>query len=292
MSSANRPYGQQEVDPNVERGLIGANDGLAYKKEKKTVVVDTTGISDETVEEPTPEQPEALSAEEHNEKYKKLDWKKRYDELKRHHDRKVNGFKEEINNLKQARPKFKPPKTPEELATFRAENPDIYDVVETVAHLRTSDEMAQLQETVQKLKMEAESQKQARAFAELKMMVPDYEEISTSDDFKGWAAQQPLEIQKWIFENPDNAQLAAKAINLYKADRGMQSRSHTPTPQQRRQPSAADAVVTGRGQGEPNTAGRDRVFTRSELKSMNWKEYEKLQGEIDKAFREGRVIEG
>ena len=287
MSSKPFPYGKEPIDQNVERGLTGANDSLAYKKEKKTVVIGPGSTMMNDVQEEVEERPEALSPEEHNEKYKKTDWKKRYDELKRHHDRKVNGFKEEIESYKQARPKFTPPKTPEDLATFRAENPDIYDVVETVAHMRASDEMEQLKSTVAKLEAELKQQEQAKAMAELKMMVPDYEQIANSDDFRDWAEQQPREIQKWIFENATNALLAAKAINLYKADRGVQN-VRKPSQVQ----SAADAVTTGRATSEPTRDRGGRVFTTSELARMNWREYDKLKDEIDQAHREGRVVRG
>lgn len=291
MSSQNRPYGQMDIEDVVERGPLSADDSLAYVKQKKTAVVGHgQDIKNEAIkEEPTEAKAEALSPEEHNEKYRKTDWKKRYDELKRHHDRKVNGFKEEIDNLKQARPKFQPPKTPEELATFRAENPDIYDVVETVAHMRTSDEMEQLQSTVKRLEEELGTQRQAKAMAELRVMVPDYEQIASSDDFKQWASEQPTEIQKWIFENATNAQLAAKAINLYKADRGMQGRK---PPQGNPQVSAADAITTGRATSEPTRDRGGRVFTTAELAKMSWQQYDKLRDEIDQAHREGRVIQG
>ena len=274
-------------EDNTPRGLIGADDSLAYVKKKKAVVIDKSPNQEEPTEAQE-ESAEALSHEEHTKKYQKMDWKKRYDELKRHHDRKLNGMKEELENLKQARPKFQPPKTPEDLAKFRADNPDIYDVVETVAHMRASDETEQLKSTVSRLTQELESQAQARAVAELKMLAPDFAEISKSEDFKYWASEQPEEIQRWIFDNPNNAQLAAKAINLYKADRGVQSRPHSTA----QRTSAADAVSTSKAVSDPSTRGDKPVFTTTQLSQMSWQEYDKRRDEIDQAHREGRVVRG
>lgn len=279
---ATQPYGKIDVEEHP-RGLVGADDGLAYVKEKKTVVV---GPGTDMMEEPPVEQKTALEPEEHNQKYKKTDWKKRHDDLKRHHDRKLNELKAEMDELKANRPKFEPPKTPEEMSKFRAENPDIYDMVETIAHMRATEETEQLKNSVSRLEEDLKQQQQARATAELKILAPDYYEIASSDDFKAWAETQPVEIQNWIYKNPNNAQLAAKAINLYKVDRGVQSQ-----PTRQVQSSAADAVVTGRA-GEPRDRSEGRTFTTTELANMSWREYDSLKDEIDAAHRAGRVIRG
>ena len=38
--------------------------------------------------------------------------------------------------------------------------------------------------------------------------------------FHEWAANQDPTIQGWLYENTSNAKLAARAIDLYKMDRG------------------------------------------------------------------------
>ena len=58
--------------------------------------------------------------EEKSVPYKKPDYKKRYDDLKKHYDNKLNEFKSrEEELLKQAMPEYKAPKTEEELEQFK-----------------------------------------------------------------------------------------------------------------------------------------------------------------------------
>ena len=52
--------------------------------------------------------------------YKRPDYKKRYDDLKKHYDSKLNEFKQrEVELQNQARPEYVAPKTPEELERFK-----------------------------------------------------------------------------------------------------------------------------------------------------------------------------
>ena len=73
--------------------------------------------------------------------YTKPNYKKRYDDLKKHYDSKLNEFRsreqELINEATASRPEYKAPKTVEELENFKARYPDVYDVVETVSHLQS-----------------------------------------------------------------------------------------------------------------------------------------------------------
>jgi hypothetical protein len=67
--------------------------------------------------------------------YKKPDYKKRYDDLKKHYDSKLNEFKtreqELIEEATKNRTEYKAPKTEEELEEFKNQYPDVYEVVET-----------------------------------------------------------------------------------------------------------------------------------------------------------------
>lgn len=277
---------EYDSDEPVERGVQGANDSLAYVKKKKTVVV---GPGQDLLGESVKEEPVEEEAQEVSQKYQRVDWKKRHDDLKRHHDNRINELKQTMDDLKQQlrenRQTFKPPKTPEELATFRAENPDIYAVVETVAHMQSKEQVQDLEERINGLQEKILYEEARAAYAELKMVVPDFEEIRSSEDFHTWAKEQPKEIQSWIYENKTNAALAAKAINLYKADRGIGKKA--PVQNVDRRGSAADSVKTGRGVDEPSDG--KRIYKRSELARMHWKEFERLREDIDLALMEGRI---
>ena len=85
--------------------------------------------------------------------YKKPDYKKRYDDLKKHYDNKLNEFKhreeELINQVQQ--PEYTAPKTEEELEKFKTDYPDVYEVVETVAHMQSETKAKVLEERLSKL---------------------------------------------------------------------------------------------------------------------------------------------
>ena len=80
--------------------------------------------------------------------YTKPNYKKRYDDLKKHYDSKINEFRQReqelINEATASRPEYQAPKTVEELEQFKAQYPDVYDVVETVSHLQSEAKVSEL----------------------------------------------------------------------------------------------------------------------------------------------------
>ena len=62
-----------------------------------------------------------------------------------------------------------------------------------------------------------------KAEAELMRLHPDFDEIRDSDDFHMWADEQPKWVQDALYENDNDARSAARAIDLYKADKGIAS---------------------------------------------------------------------
>ena len=114
------------------------------------------------------------------------------------------------------RPAYQTPKSPEELEKFREEYPDVYEVVETVAHMQSESKAKVLEERLSKLQ-ERETEL-IRQSAEERLMErhPDFEDIKNSDDFHTWAKEQPSDIQKWIYENTSDANLASRALDLFK----------------------------------------------------------------------------
>ena len=120
--------------------------------------------------------------------YKKPDYKKRYDDLKRHYDAKLNEFKtreqELLEEATKNRTEYKAPKTEEELEEFKNQYPDVYEVVETVSHLQAEEKSKELKEKLERLQ---EREKELiRKDAEKRLMDrhPDFEDIRNSDDFQ------------------------------------------------------------------------------------------------------------
>ena len=94
------PYNQKkdyldydEMDKAAQKSFADANT-IAVKKDPPKVVVDTMEDKQDTPEEPTPE----------DQPYKKVDYKKRYDDLKKHYDGRINSFKaREISSVVTSR---------------------------------------------------------------------------------------------------------------------------------------------------------------------------------------------
>jgi uncharacterized protein YutD len=223
--------------------------------------------------------------------YNKVDYKKRYDDLKRYYDRKLGEWTSKENDLKTQlrdnRPKYQPPKSKEELEAFKTEYPDIYGVVETVSHLQSENQMQTLQEEVESLKKRNEALAQREAQLELGRLHPDFNDIKESDDFHSWADSQPMEIKSWIYENNSDGKLAARAIDLYKKDRGLGLDKKTET-KTTTQNQGADLLVKTREQVQVPQSN-EVVFNRSEIAKMSDEEFMQYEKDIVKAQREGRI---
>ena len=220
---------------------------------------------------------------------KRTNYKKRYDDLKRHYDQKLSEFKQKEQELtamaKNAQPQYEAPRTPEQLEKFKTEYPDLYDTVESVAYMRSSEQVNQLQEQLQMIQQREATALKREAEADLISRHPDFEDIRGSDSFHKWADDQPEQIQDWIYKNPDNAMLASKAIDLFKLETGLS----TQTKSQPRKPqgSAADMVST---KTTTVDAQQPKIWTEREIAAMSLDTFDKYEAEINLAVTEGRVV--
>ena len=233
----------------------------------------------------TPEDTEAPEEEKSAAPKKRTNYKKRYDDLKQHYDNKVSEFKQrEQELLAQTSPSYTAPKTQEDLEKFKQEYPDLYDTVETVAHLQSSEQVNQLQGQLQAIQEREAQIVKREAEADLLAKHPDFEDIRGSESFHEWAGVQPEQIQAWIYNNPDNAQLASKAIDLYKIENGIQTQTKS---QPRQKGSAADMVST---KTQTIDAKEPKIWTEREIAAMSLDQFDKYEDEIQQALSEGRVV--
>ena len=234
-------------------------------------------------EQATPEN-EAPDLEEKAPK-KRTNYKKRYDDLKRHYDEKVSEFKQrEQEFLAQTSQEYQTPKTQEELEKFKQEHPDLYDTVETVAHLRSTEQVNQLQEQLHAIQQREAQIVRREAEADLLSRHPDFEDIRGSDNFHEWAKTQPEQIQEWVYNNSNNAVLASKAIDLYKMENGLQSQIKS---QPEKKGSAADIVSTKTTTVDTK---QPKIWTEREIAAMSLDQFDKYEDEIQQAMTEGRVV--
>ena len=225
-------------------------------------------------------------------KRKRANYKKRYDDLKKHYDDRVSQFKQREQELlaeaSSSQPQYEVPKSAEEIERFKQEYPDLYDTVETVAHLQSERQVGELQGQLSALQEREADIVRREAETGLRDRHPDFETIRTDENFHELAKVQPDEIQDWIYKNPDNVSLASKAIDLYKMDSGIAS---TPTRRQSQQPregSAADMVST-----KTTTIDVDKgtkIWTEREIAAMSLDQFDAVEEQINQAITEGRVV--
>ena len=270
------------------------NQNKAWHKEdmKPFVSSDSLFFKEKTPEQPSEESVEEVEveAESKDKPYKRPNYKKRYDDLKKHYDSKLNEFKareqELLEEATKNRTEYQAPKTEEELEQFKKEYPDVYEVVETVAHLQSESKAKVLEERLSKLQQR--EQDLIRQDAEKRLMErhPDFEDIRNSDEFHGWATQQPQSIQDWVYSNSDDADLASRALDLFKKDLGLdipqdKKSSSKPTKQ-----SAADLVSTKTTSVEPK---QEKIWSEREIAALSMDEFDKFEEDISLAMQEGRI---
>ena len=253
-------------------------------KTDETATVPSTDTDKETDEaqEATPEKVERpVNAED------KV-FKKRYDDLKRHYDSTVNKHKDEVFKLKnqlESSTNFVPPKDKKELEEWRREYPDVYDVIKTVAQKEADDKTKQLNDKLAKLQVDQQMVSKDKAEVELLKLHPDFTKIRESQDFHDWASAQDSVIQSWLYDNFSNSNLASRAIDLYKIDRGIKKSEASKKDNKRE----ASKVVTSTARSTEKDLKGKRVWTMSEIRKLKPHEFVKFEKEIDSARNDGRI---
>ena len=229
------------------------------------------------------------------------DYKKRYDDLKKHYDTKLNEWKQNREVLEAKLkmgdgPSLKAaqlPKTAEELENFRTQYPDVYDVVETISSLKANDRVSEVEEHLEVLRQKEEEAERITAEKQLSSLHPDFKELKESDDFLRWLEEQPSSISDGVYRNNTDVRWAARVIDLYKADVGQ-----TPTKSRRsgskknQRAEAAQAVTrTAANRGLESLGPDKKVWTVEEISRLKPWEFEKYEKDIDSASREGRIVD-
>lgn len=209
-------------------------------------------------------------------------WEQRYKNLQSYHDKMKNGYERQISEHSKNSNVFVAPKTPEELAEFKARNPEQYGTMETVAHMMMSEQLVPMQEQLR------ESQRTA-SLARIKEAHPDYLSIVGTEDFTAWA--EATGLQDWLNEEID-ANKPIKLISFYKNHLATQQGNLTEAPQQPQQPTVDPAAqVVNVNDGSPVPTGTEgiKIWTRQEIDSMSAAEYERNQDSIMAALNAGLI---
>ena len=227
---------------------------------------------------------EGLSAEDKS-------FKKRYGDLRRHTQKQQVDMQKQLDDLRSqleqsTSQQIHLPKTEEELEQWAREFPEVAKIVETIAMKKAKEQNASIEERFRQLDaMQADTLKE-KAEADLLRLHPDFNSIREQDEFHDWVEAQPKWIQNALYDNENDAVSAARAIDLYKADKGITTSKRTKRSDEK---DAAKSVSTSR-KGGFDTDTEPGTFKESDVERMSSAEYERNQEAIVAAIQSGKFI--
>ena len=222
------------------------------------------------------------------------DYKKRYDDLKRHYDSKVLEFKGEIEELKSSvnqrnveLPQGVPmPKTMEELAQFKDQYPEVFEVVQTVSTMQTESQLSQLREELGTIKEREKELEKQTAYEQLLNAHPDFDDLKADEKFLSWLEEHPSSIADGIYKNNTDSKWAARVVDLYKADNNIGTKKQT---RPKKNEDAAAAVTRQNAKEVSTRDNNGKIWKASQIAKMKPWEFEKMEAELDLARQEGRI---
>jgi hypothetical protein len=254
----------------------------AYKKDLDKPVPEPEKISEEVKTETVDESKKTSFLEE--KLVQEHDFKKRYDDLKSHYDKKLNEWKDKEKTLEEkinTSSQYTPPKSEEELEEFKERYPDVYEVVESIAHMQSNAKVKDVEEKIKELKDKEKVLNKTNAFKQLTTFHPDFDTLKDNTNFRKWLNEQPENISDGIYKNNTDAKWAARIVDLYKADHNLQNKQKT-------RPNAAEAVTKTK-RGSIATDDGKRIWSVSEIAKLKPQQFVQYEKEIDQARREGRI---
>ena len=216
-------------------------------------------------------------------------FKKRYGDLRRHSQKQQDELQNQINELrtqleKATAKEIKLPKTEEELQSWASEYPDVYKIIETIAIKKAQEQSSSFEERLRKVDEMERNAARDKAEAELMRLHPDFNDIRDQDEFHEWVEEQPDWVQKALYENETDARSAARAIDLYKADKQIKA------PKKSSDKEAAMAFGTKSAKTTPSKEGSEDLIYESQVAKMTTQQYEQYADEIAKAIKSGKFV--
>jgi hypothetical protein len=271
----------EEVKPEEKVAFANrkySNEDRIKKEEEElaTLVAEQKGeVEPEEVEE------EPTNAEEKS-------FKKRYGDLRRHSQKQLQEHVEKINALQSqleqsTKQEIKLPKSDEDIDAWASQYPDVAAIVETIAIKKAKEQSSGLEARVKEIDEMREKANRDRAEVELLTVHPDFADIRDSDEFHEWAEEQPKSIQDALYENDNDARAASRAIDLYKADKGIKTKKSSSGK------DAAKAVSKTNTRSEPSGEEAGMV-KESVVQKMSAQQYEKNADKIMEAIRSGKFV--
>jgi len=265
----NRPYSQDERIKKDEEELAQ----LVKEQKGKS---ETSEAKDVSEAEPT-------NAEERT-------FKKRYGDLRRHTQDKEQQFQSQLDELKEqlskaTKKEMKLPKSDEDIEAWATEYPDVAKIVETIAMKKAKEQSLELEDRIKKIDERDANSVKEKAEVELLKIHPDFSDIRDSDDFHDWADAQPKWVQDALYENDNDARSAARAIDLYKSDKGIGKST-----KEKSDKGAAMDVGTKSTKTKVDATDSGKKILESSVQKMSAQQYEKQADTIMDAIRSGNFV--
>jgi len=265
----NRPYSQDERIKKDEEELAQ----LVKEQKGKS---ETSEAKDVSEAEPT-------NAEERT-------FKKRYGDLRRHTQDKEKEFQKQLDDLKSqlegaTKKEMKLPKSDEDIEAWATEYPDVAKIVETIAMKKAKEQSLELEDRIKKIDERDANSVKEKAEVELLKIHPDFSDIRDSDDFHDWADAQPKWVQDALYENDNDARSAARAIDLYKSDKGIGKST-----KEKSDKGAAMDVGTKSTKSKVDATDSGKKILESSVQKMSAQQYEKQADIIMEAIRSGNFV--
>jgi len=294
---AKKVRGHRGNKPNDSFGTINS-DTLYKGKYREEVYKDDDDESEEEVQEASSQEKEDQQVEEQATQQENFadpkpsnepDYKKRYDDLKRHYDGKLEEWRQEKSQLEAKFTTIQNIPSQEsglDLDQFQSQYPDVYAAIQKISSTQSEARVRNLEGELEQIRKREKTLEKQKAYEELLRLQPEFETIKESEDFTSWLQDQPQSISDGVYNNSTDAQWASRVIDLYKSDRGLTKKTSTRT---RKNDDAAMSVSKTAAREVATQTGDKRIWKASEIGRMKPWEFEKMEKELDAARSEGRI---
>ena len=214
-------------------------------------------------------------------------FKKRYGDLRRHSQKQQEELQKQIDQLRTqletaTKKEIRLPKSEEEIEAWAQQFPDVHKIIETIAIKKAREQTSTVEQRMKQIDEMEKRVAREKAEAELMRLHPDFDSIRDQDDFHEWAEEQPKWVQDALYNNDTDARSAARAIDLYKADKGIRTNKSST--------SNRDAAMSVSSKASPSKNVNEGAIYESEVAKMSMREYEAKAAEIQKAMQTGKFV--
>lgn len=219
---------------------------------------------------------------------------KRYGDLRRHSQAKEAELTKRISDLEKkltetTSSQMELPTNEEDIESWVKKYPDVAKIVMGIARKQASSATADLETKMKAIEEREHKLNMEEAQKKLMERHPDFfTEIRNDPEFHAWLDEQSDSDKDALYNNETDWRAASRVISDYKYEKGITSAKEEPKKNKTKTQSAIDDVSV-RGGATPTTK-QGYKFSESQIKSMSAREYDRLEEEIEDAWRKGQVL--